>query len=123
VSIAALRPCTYPACPKLVHQGRCSDHDRTIRRAVNERRDKPTYRLYGPAWRKYRIAFLRAHPFCMCEKHAGKLVAASIVDHIVPHHGDEMLFWDPENHQSLAKACHDAKTATFDHGFGNASRS
>jgi len=29
------------------------------------------------------------------------------------------LFWDRNNWQSMAKACHDRKTAAEDGGFGN----
>jgi len=28
------------------------------------------------------------------------------VDHIIPHKGDESLFWDPGNRQSLCTNCH-----------------
>lgn len=31
-----------------------------------------------------------------------------VVDHVKPHHGDERLFWDPLNCQSVAKSWHDA---------------
>ncbi|ETR05275.1 HNH endonuclease domain protein [Acinetobacter baumannii UH6907] len=30
-----------------------------------------------------------------------------MVDHIVPHRGDDKLFWDTKNHQALCKLCHD----------------
>lgn len=42
--------------------------------------------------------------FC---RSAGRLTAASVVDHIRPHRGDAELFFDPENWQSLCKPCHD----------------
>lgn len=45
--------------------------------------------------------------------------AASVVDHIIPHKGNDDLFWDMSNHQALCKKCHDIKTATEDGGFGN----
>ncbi len=32
---------------------------------------------------------------------------SAVVDHIVPHRGDEALFWDPANLQAVAKAWHD----------------
>jgi 5-methylcytosine-specific restriction protein A len=47
------------------------------------------------------------------------VVAATVVDHIVPHKGDKVKFWDSSNWQSLCKRCHDAKTATEDGGFGH----
>lgn len=38
----------------------------------------------------------------------GRYVAATVVDHIVPHRGDMKLFWDRDNWQALCKACHDS---------------
>jgi 5-methylcytosine-specific restriction protein A len=47
-----------------------------------------------------------------------EVVAAVVVDHIIPHKGDKALFWDSGNWQALCKRCHDVKTATEDGGFG-----
>ena len=33
-----------------------------------------------------------------------------LLDHIIPHRGDQKLFWDEGNWQALCKACHDRKT-------------
>jgi len=33
-----------------------------------------------------------------------------VVDHIQPHRGDQLLFWDRTNWQTLCKRCHDQKT-------------
>ncbi|MGI6721758.1 MAG: HNH endonuclease [Anaerovoracaceae bacterium] len=35
---------------------------------------------------------------------------------MVPHRGDQKLFWDRSNWQSLCKSCHDSKTMTEDRG-------
>jgi 5-methylcytosine-specific restriction endonuclease McrA len=43
----------------------------------------------------------------MCAHH-GSLTPASVVDHIVPHKGDQRLFWSHDNWQSLCKSCHDS---------------
>jgi len=40
----------------------------------------------------------------------GKLTPATVVDHIVPHRGDPILFWDEKNWQPLCKDCHGVKT-------------
>jgi 5-methylcytosine-specific restriction endonuclease McrA len=37
----------------------------------------------------------------------GRIKAAAVVDHIKAHRGDETLFWDQRNWQSLCKPCHD----------------
>ncbi len=57
------------------------------------------------------------HPLCAeCER-AGRVVAGTEVDHIVPHRGDKRLFWDRSNWQTLCRACHSRKTAVEDSGF------
>ena len=67
-----------------------------------------TERGYGARWQKYRVWFLRQHPLCCYCEQIGRLTAASVVDHIVPHRGDMELFWNMDNHQPLCKSCHDS---------------
>lgn len=43
----------------------------------------------------------------MCAKQA-MVTAATVVDHIEPHKGDQKKFWDKTNHQALCKPCHDS---------------
>jgi 5-methylcytosine-specific restriction protein A len=43
---------------------------------------------------------------------------AEVVDHKIAHRGDQALFWDQSNWQSMSKICHDKKTAREDGGFG-----
>jgi 5-methylcytosine-specific restriction protein A len=76
-----------------------------------ESRPSAAKRGYDGRWRKAREGYLRKHPLCvLCE--AGKrVVVATVVDHIVPHRGDDRLFWDSSNWQALCKTCHDRKTA------------
>ena len=68
-------------------------------------------RGYGPRWRRARAAYLARHPLCGPCKETGRLAPATVVDHVVPHRGDPVLFWDETNWAALCKACHDAKTA------------
>ena len=69
-------------------------------------------------WQKARATFLARSPLCVeCDKD-GLVRAATIVDHIIPHKGDQNLFWDTSNWQPLCKPHHDRKTATEDGGFG-----
>jgi len=49
-----------------------------------------------------------------------QIKVAVVVDHKIPHRGDMNLFWDRSNWQSMAKTCHDKKTATEDGGFRGA---
>jgi 5-methylcytosine-specific restriction protein A len=65
--------------------------------------------IYGGRWRKARLAYLAKHPLCRRHQERGEIVAATVVDHIVPHKGDMKLFWDSKNNwQSLCKHCHDS---------------
>lgn len=73
---------------------------------------------YDRRWRRYSKQRLNLYPFCVRCEAAGYDVPASVTDHITPHRGSHVLFWDTENHQSLCKTCHDRKTASEDGGFG-----
>jgi 5-methylcytosine-specific restriction protein A len=42
----------------------------------------------------------------MCQE-AGRIVAATVVDHKQPHKGDPELFWARDNLQSLCRDHHD----------------
>jgi len=44
----------------------------------------------------------------------GKYTKATVVDHVIPHRGDEALFWDRSNWRPLCKRCHDQKTRRED---------
>lgn len=76
-------------------------------------------RLYGHKWRLARGQFLRENPLCVHCLEERLTVAATDVDHKIPHRGDMTLFWDRANWQSLCKSHHSKKTATEDGGFGN----
>ena len=91
------RPCRYPGCVGFCEQGQvyCPEH---IKWSADRQ------------WREVRVAYLRRHPLCVqCQKE-GRLTAATVVDHIIPHRGDQYLFWDQDNWQALCKDCHDKKT-------------
>ncbi|HEY1723971.1 MAG TPA: HNH endonuclease signature motif containing protein [Steroidobacteraceae bacterium] len=71
-------------------------------------------RDYGRRWRTARARFLRQHPLCTYCQRQGFTVAATCVDHIVPHRGDLVLFWDETNWQSLCQPCHDGAKAELE---------
>ena len=67
-----------------------------------------TARGYGYRWQQERLRFLAAHPLCcMCEAE-GRVTAATVVDHEVPHQGDQQLFWDRTNWRAMCKPHHDS---------------
>jgi 5-methylcytosine-specific restriction protein A len=76
-------------------------------------------RGYDSRWSKARVTYLRANPLCAeCIK-VNRLTAATVIDHIMPHKGDQGMFWDHDNWQPLCRQCHNQKTAREDGGFGN----
>ena len=61
---------------------------------------------YTNEWLARARDYRRRHPLCaMCLKR-GKVTPCQCVDHIIPHRGDEVLFWDETNWQSLCNRCH-----------------
>jgi 5-methylcytosine-specific restriction enzyme A len=64
---------------------------------------------YGYEWEQRRLHHLRHNPLCVMCKAEGKYVQAAVVDHIIPHKGNQELFWDESNWQSLCKPCHDSR--------------
>lgn len=120
---SAPRPCPHPGCGRLVRDGKtyCMPHRAQRQREQDVKRGNFRQRGYTSAWDRARATFLRQHPLCrVCESH-GRLTPASVVDHIVPHKGDQRLFWDTTNNwQSLCRSCHSRKTAREDGGFGRA---
>ena len=105
-------PCAHPGCPELVESGQkyCEVH-----KLLHPEESRSTSaRGYGRAWQKASKLFLSAHPLCVMCAAEGRYVKATVVDHIRPHRGDPVLFWDRSNWQSLCKAHHDRKTGLED---------
>ena len=120
------RPCTYPGCSTLVREGgrRCPAHLPRItdKAAADSRRGDATQRGYTAAWRKARGVYLSGHPLCaQCERE-GRVTAAYVVDHIIPHLGDMRKFWEQSNWEALCGPHHNTKTASEDGGYGNPRR-
>lgn len=47
----------------------------------------------------------------------GRRVPARVTDHIKPHKGNPVLFWDPNNLQSLCKPCHGSEKQLEELGY------
>lgn len=82
-------------------------------------RESAAQRGYGSRWQKARLNYLMLNPLCVECSAEGRVVSAKVVDHIIPHKGDQALFWDQANWQPLCKSHHSQKTARQDGGFGN----
>ena len=88
---------------------RKSDYDR--------QRPSASKRGYNYRWAQARKRYLFDNPLCRSCQGIGVIKSAEVVDHIVPHKGDEKLFWDRSNWQPLCTTCHSRKTATEDSEF------
>lgn len=72
-------------------------------------RRKTAERGYGARWQKARAEYLSRpeNVLCVMCGAEGRITAATVVDHITPHRGDEALMWDESNWQPLCKPHHD----------------
>ncbi len=108
---AVRRLCPTPRCPNLQP---CSRPGHERKPFATAQRSTTLYQ--SPQWKRESKAFLAEHPFCVA-KGIGTESAyvicgqpATIVDHRIPHRGNEAAFWNQGNWQSLCVAHHQAKT-------------
>ncbi len=79
-------------------------------------RSKTSDRGYGWQWQKARRVHLMQQPLCVMCKAEGRVTAATVVDHITPHKGDDTLFWDTNNWQSLCATHHSRDKQVIERG-------
>jgi 5-methylcytosine-specific restriction protein A len=117
---APKHPCAHPGCRALVERGksRCEQHTQALKRSLDNARPSSRERGYDARWEKARKSYLHSHPYCASCLETGVPTLATVIDHIVPHKGDQRLFWDETNWQGLCQRCHNRKTARFDGGWG-----
>ena len=121
VSIVPQRPkhlCNRRPCGRLTRNRFCDEHATEHQKQSDAKRLPSSQRGYNARWRKARLAYLRRHPMCVACDAEGHARPATVVDHIVPHKGDQDLMWDEGNWRALCKRCHDRATALYDGGFG-----
>ena len=94
VAPARFRP---PWQPVVTKQQSGQDHDRW--------RGSARSRGYDSRWDKARLGHLRAHPLCVCCAAHGIVEVATVVDHIEPHKGDMVKFWNSAMWQGLCEWC------------------
>lgn len=80
----------------------------TTTRRYDKQRGTRSERGYDNRWIRARKAYLAKHPLCAYCLRMGRTTAALIVDHIKPHRGNMVIFWDSGNWQALCKEHHDA---------------
>lgn len=95
-----------------------SGHDK--QRSRDRDREQPWRAWYKTArWQKFRLSILdRDCWICQAtgELLVGKYPAPNspVVDHKIPHRGDERLFWDPGNLWAVSKRYHDSEKAKLE---------
>jgi 5-methylcytosine-specific restriction protein A len=116
------KPCRFQGCAELTEERYCDKHKKQVDSEYN-RTSRPFKHLYNASrWKKLRKQFLQEHPICVECEAKGVIKAATVVDHIEAHKGDEELFWNQSNWQPLCKCCHDKKTVKEDGRWGKKGR-
>jgi 5-methylcytosine-specific restriction protein A len=110
---AAPTPCRYPGCGAvLTNPGYCVTHRSATHRDYGRARrafDAEVGFYQSSRWRAARAAFLRINPLCVACYSLGSLVAARVVDHVLPiKRGGERF--DASNLQALCVSCHNRKS-------------
>lgn len=76
--------------------------------AYERSRGSARQRGYTTRWDKASRGFLAKNDVCpACEAAGFELEASKVTDHIIPHKGDQQLFWDRENWQPCCRWHHD----------------
>ena len=80
-------PCKYPNCLRLVPYGSkyCEEHSHLHSLEVKSTKVKGD----ESRWNKARLRFLKLHPFCVRYLNRNCYRRATMVDHIVPHRGNQ----------------------------------
>ena len=105
------RPCARPGCPEVTRARYCQKHQAEMNKTYDmHQRDKEMKRFYdGKPWEALRRQKLARNKFCEECQRGGRLVLATMVDHIVEiKNGGAKL--DMDNLQSLCHSCHSSKT-------------
>jgi len=67
---------------------------REARTEYDQRRGSARERGYGARWDKTSTGFKHSHPLCLGCEAVGRTEATTITDHVIPHRGDMVVFWD-----------------------------
>jgi 5-methylcytosine-specific restriction protein A len=74
---------------------------------TDSRRASQRQRGYTRRWQKARLVFLTEHPLCLGCRAIGQDKVAELVDHVEPHRGDMIKFWNAAMWQSSCSWHHD----------------
>lgn len=69
-----------------------------------------------PEWRALKKRRLEAEPLCRTCARLGRSTPATVCDHIRPHRGDRVLFFDLANTQALCETHHSSNKQAAERG-------
>jgi 5-methylcytosine-specific restriction protein A len=81
-------------------------------------RPTASHRGYGSRWQRFRLSYLADHPLCVPCGIAGKIEAATCIDHTDGKGPNGERGYDPTNLTAMCDSCHGRKTAAHDGAFG-----
>jgi len=116
----SIHQCSKPGCHTLTRETYCDRH----RQDIPDDRGTASQRGYDSKWRKFREAYLAKseHKLCALRLDSGCTIVADCIDHIIPHNGNQRLFWDEKNMQPACVHCNSVKgNRILDHPPGSKS--
>jgi 5-methylcytosine-specific restriction endonuclease McrA len=78
-----------------------------INAEADVRRGSARERGYTPEFDRASQAFKFTHPLCLGCEAVGRLTGTAVTDHVVPHKGDMVVFWDQSRWQPACRFHHD----------------
>lgn len=107
---AAKRICTHPGCYTITTESRCERHKKEHKTWAKKKRETTAERGYDNRWTEASKSYRRENPLCVPCQLRDRITATECVDHIIPRHSCEELFWDRDNWCSCCWYCHGVKT-------------
>lgn len=116
--------CRHPGCGVPCHGGYCEQHRRDQWQIHDHRRGNAAERGYDEAWRQIarRRRELDNYLCQVCLNKHERVIAAKIVDHIIPLHVRPDWRLELRNLQVLCHACHQAKTEQDTKRYGSSNQ-
>jgi len=78
----------------------------SVERIYDRERGSATGRGYNRQWSNAARVYRAEHPLCEYCELDGRVVTASLVDHLYPHRGDRRIFWLSKLWVASCTECH-----------------
>lgn len=103
----AVSPLDPPHPPNLTQRVTTHSAVAHLMPTYEQARGSSRERGYTSRWDKASATFKQHHPLCRGCLALGKQVPTEVVDHVVPHKGNQAIFWDSSKWQSACRWHHD----------------